>query len=266
MANCPQAPPTCCVVTGRGVKNGATGAGAVTVVGGPRRSVPVSPPMSNKSISSPRPEGFAGGGGGADLAAAGAGDEPKSSRSRRSIVPPTGAGGGGGCEGSVGFGFGAGVGLAAGGADVPTVMPPPNVGFAGVAFVGPRPLKRAAAIFCFSVNSGGSAGVDFVTGFDGVGAVGVDSGGLSTGVSFGGSGSLEAGPHFRGPVTFKPVLAGSGAEGVSMLGMSGIGDDANGVGLLGAWYASKFKPFDLRSGTGIPFTASFIADLCEKSW
>lgn len=201
--------------------------------------------MSSNSMSL---EAALGGGAAEAFAGGGAGAEPESSpKSSKSML---GAGAGAAAGAAAGAGAGAAAFWAAGaagaagaaaggagGAPPPTVIPPPKVGFGAVA-LGPEaatPPKRAAAIFCLSVNSGGSAAAGFAASFGAKGE-GVDEGSVAAGSAplpkpsmkvGAGSGFFSfspvlkpAGPHFLGPDTFKPdsgsfTAAGSPPQGLS---------------------------------------------------
>lgn len=186
-------------------------------------------------------EAALGGGAAEAFAGAGAGAEPKSSpKSSKSMLGAgagAAAGAGAGAAAFLAAGAAGAAGAAAGGAGgapPPTVIPPaipaPKAGF-GAGALAPEaatPPKRAAAIFCLSVNSGGSAAAGFADGFGAKGE-GVDE--VSTAAGSGARhGSFRsgpffspvlkpAGPHFLGPDTFKPV-SGSFAAACSPQGLS----------------------------------------------
>mmetsp|Transcript_74687 Transcript_74687/g.140836 ORF Transcript_74687/g.140836 Transcript_74687/m.140836 type:complete len:311 (+) Transcript_74687:246-1178(+) len=265
IGNWPQACPTCWIVTCRGVKRGCGAGAGVGVLSSPARPPSRSgapeaagageeagaggappPPMSSKSKGSAGP--LVGGGGGGALALAAGG--PKSSKSNKSPMPPPVApllaGGFGGGGGSAAF-FATGAG-GGGGCVVPTVMPP--AGLEGPLFAllagaaPPTPEKRRAAIFCFSVSSGGSclAAVldDFIEVEKGEGES-TDAGGFSAA----GSGSFgllsepppgllkPLGPHFLGPETLSPVGA---ASFLSLVESSPNMSDPPGGGGGFVWY------------------------------
>mmetsp|Transcript_62189 Transcript_62189/g.131390 ORF Transcript_62189/g.131390 Transcript_62189/m.131390 type:complete len:226 (-) Transcript_62189:2066-2743(-) len=200
---------------------GAAAAGGVPPIGDELS------PMSRSMRSSLAAEGeeVEGGAAGLEGAALVLLDPSKSNKSIKSAPPLLGGGGAGlaawGAEEAVavaaaaaaaalgGFGTGAGVGDDAG-------APPPA----------PIPPKRAAAMRCFSVITGGSAAFGEAFGIACMEICSCGGAGGAEGLSGGLSGApwpppllgplYPAGPHFRGPDTLSPAGAGATGEEDSM--------------------------------------------------